>query len=47
MAAWLGMSHAAISEQTGLPLGTVKSHLRRGLVAIRDQLGLEAREVDQ
>jgi len=42
MSAWLGMSHAAIAEQTQLPLGTVKSHLRRGLSRIREQLGVAA-----
>lgn len=30
-----GMSHGEISEVTGLPLGTVKSHFRRGLQAVR------------
>ena len=39
MSAWLGMSHAAIAERMMLPLGTVKSHLRRGLLRIREQLG--------
>lgn len=39
MSAWLGMSHAAIAERTTMPLGTVKSHLRRGLNKIREQLG--------
>ena len=38
MSTWLGMSHAAIAEHTELPLGTVKSHLRRGLLRIREQL---------
>ena len=38
MSTWLGMSHAAIAEQTDMPLGTVKSHLRRGLLRIREQL---------
>ncbi|MBY6205186.1 sigma-70 family RNA polymerase sigma factor [Halomonas denitrificans] len=40
MATWLGMTHAAIAEETDLPLGTVKSHLRRGLIRIREQLGI-------
>lgn len=39
MASWLGMSHGAIAEQTGIPLGTVKSHIARGLASIRDVLG--------
>ena len=39
MATWLGMTHAAIADELGLPLGTVKSHLRRGLERVRQQLG--------
>lgn len=33
-----GCSHSEIAEQTGLPLGTVKSHFRRGLQAVREML---------
>jgi len=33
-----GMSHAEISESTGLPLGTVKSHIRRGAARLRTDL---------
>jgi RNA polymerase sigma factor (sigma-70 family) len=43
MASWLGMSHGAIADQTGLPLGTVKSHISRGLSTIRNALGEPAR----
>ena len=32
------LSHAEIAERTGLPLGTVKSHARRGLAALREAL---------
>lgn len=39
MASWLGMSHGAIAEQTGIPLGTVKSYVVRGLKQIREALG--------
>ncbi|MEM7053963.1 MAG: sigma-70 family RNA polymerase sigma factor [Pseudomonadota bacterium] len=42
MSTWLGMTHQAIADQTNLPLGTVKSHLRRGLIRIREQLGIVA-----
>lgn len=36
-----GLSHEKISRATGLPLGTVKTHARRGLMRIRDVLNGE------
>ncbi len=33
-----GMSHAAIADMTGLPLGTVKSHINRGSAQLRAYL---------
>jgi RNA polymerase sigma-70 factor, ECF subfamily len=33
-----GMSHGAIAEITALPLGTVKSHIKRGSVRLRELL---------
>jgi RNA polymerase sigma-70 factor (ECF subfamily) len=38
LAFWEERSHAEIAQTTGLPLGTVKSHVRRGLVQIHQQL---------
>lgn len=32
------MTHTEIADRTGIPLGTVKSHLRRGLRALHDEL---------
>lgn len=34
-----GLSHGEIAEHTGMPLGTVKAHARRGLLSIRAALG--------
>ncbi|MDX2132654.1 MAG: sigma-70 family RNA polymerase sigma factor [Planctomycetota bacterium] len=36
-----GLSHELISRTTGLPLGTVKTHARRGLMRLREMLGVE------
>ncbi len=35
LALYEGMSHQQIADQTGIALGTVKSHVRRGLLALR------------
>lgn len=34
-----GFSHQEISDLTGMPIGTVKSHARRGLIQVREILG--------
>jgi RNA polymerase sigma-70 factor (ECF subfamily) len=34
-----GLSHEKIATSTGLPLGTVKTHARRGLIKLRELLG--------
>lgn len=36
-----GLSHQEISNLTGMPVGTVKTHARRGLIQIRENLGLK------
>ena len=33
-----GMTHDEISELSGIPLGTIKSHIRRGTKRLREQL---------
>jgi len=46
-----GLSHSQIAESTGMPLGTVKAHLRRGLDEVRTllapQLPAESKEVSR
>lgn len=42
-----GMSHQEISEATGMPLGTVKTHARRGILQVREHLGLGGSQMSQ
>lgn len=41
-----GQSHERIAEATGLPLGTVKTHARRGLIRVREALAKAGRSQD-
>ena len=34
-----GLTHQEIAERTGIPLGTIKSDIRRGLLVLRDHMG--------
>ncbi len=38
LSVYQGLSHEQISNATGLPLGTVKTHIRRGLIRVREIL---------
>ncbi len=39
---YYGMSHREISEETEIPIGTVKSHIFRGLAMVRENLAQTA-----
>jgi len=42
-----GYSHSEIAEHLDLPLGTVKTKVRRGLIHIRDQLNIDISVQDE
>jgi RNA polymerase sigma-70 factor (ECF subfamily) len=37
-----GQSHSQIAESTGIPLGTVKTHARRGLIRLKEAINARA-----
>jgi RNA polymerase sigma factor (sigma-70 family) len=39
LAFFRGLSHSEIVEQSGIPLGSVKTHIRRALTALKSKLG--------
>ncbi len=40
LAVFHGLSHGEIAGKTGLPLGTVKTQVRRGMIRVREVLGV-------
>lgn len=38
MAVYQGLTHEQIAAETGLPVGTVKTHIRRGLIRVRERM---------
>lgn len=42
-----GLSHEEISRSTGMPLGTVKTHARRGLIRVRELLNVSQADPQQ
>ena len=42
-----GLSHQEISDATGMPLGTVKTHARRGIIQAREILGVGPTEINK
>lgn len=47
LAIYEGLSHDQISKATAMPLGTVKTHVRRGLIRVREMLGVDDARPDE
>lgn len=47
LAIFRGYSHGDIARVLNMPLGTVKTHLRRALLAIREQLGEQSKSAGE
>jgi RNA polymerase sigma-70 factor (ECF subfamily) len=42
-----GMSHQEIADTLEMPLGTVKTHARRGILEVREHLGLGSKQISR
>lgn len=40
-----GLTHSQIANVTGAPLGTVKTHIRRGISKLRDRIGFSSIDI--
>jgi RNA polymerase sigma factor (sigma-70 family) len=47
LAFFKGLTHAEIVQTTEIPLGSVKTHIRRGLIALRNQLDNDILSIEE